>query len=206
MTARLLMMTVALVGCGRAQTDLDRWLQRMHDQPKAGAYGASAAFPDGKVMQAPPAGTIAREEVLESGAGAGRDSSGAYASRVPVPVTPGLLARGRERFRVLCGACHGAGGFGGSVVAANWAPPRPPSLRSGAAATLPPGRVYEVVRDGFGRMPSYSADLPASDRWAVVAYALTLRGRPPADSAEQDDADRAAALARRDSAGPDDEP
>jgi hypothetical protein len=66
--------------------------------------------------------------------------------------------------------------------------------------------VYEVVRDGFGRMPSYSADLPASDRWAVVAYALTLRGRPPADSAEQDDADRAAALARRDSAGPDDEP
>ena len=199
---RLAMVSLALAGCGRAQTDVDRWLQRMHDQPKAAAYGASAAFPDGKVMQPPPAGTIAREDVLEPSAGPGRDSSGAYAAHVPLPVTAELLARGRERFRVLCGACHGAGGFGGSVVAENWEPPRPPSLRAGPAAALPPGRVYEVVSDGFGRMPSYAGDLTASDRWAVVAYALSFRGRAPADSAERDDAQRAAALARRDSLGP----
>ncbi len=199
---RLVMMSLALAGCGRAQTDVDRWLQRMHDQPKAGAYGASAAFPDGKVMQSPPTGTIAREDVLEPSSGVGRDSSGGYAASVPLVVTADLLARGRERFRVLCAACHGAGGFGGSVVAENWEPPRPPSLRAGPAAALPPGRVYEAVRDGFGRMPSYAADLTASDRWAVVAYALSFRGRGPADSAERDDARRAAALARRDSLGP----
>jgi mono/diheme cytochrome c family protein len=196
------LVAILLVGCGQAQTDIDRWLQRMHDQPKAGAYGASPVFPDGKVMQSPPAGTVAREDVVEPGTGAGRNSSGGYLARVPFPLTPRMLATGRSRFRVLCGACHGTGGFGGSVVAANWDPPRPPSLRAGPAAVLPPGRIYEVVTNGFGRMPSYAADLPAADRWAVVAYVLGLRGRPPADPQERDDSARAAGLARRDSLGP----
>jgi mono/diheme cytochrome c family protein len=193
---------LALAACGRTQTDVDRWLQRMHDQPRADAYGASAAFRDGKVMQAPPAGTVSREQVLEPALATGRDSAGASLTRVPLPVTPALLGRGRSQFRVVCAACHGAGGFGGSVVAANWDPPRPPSLRAGPAAGLPPGMVYEVLRNGFGRMPAYSADLPVPDRWAIVAYALTLRGRPPADSAERDDSARATELHRLDSLGP----
>ena len=199
--ARAAVAAVLLTGCGQAQTDVDRWLQRMHDQPKAAAYGASAVFPDGKVMQSPPAGTVAREDVLEPGKGAGRDSSGAYLARVPLPLSATMLAKGRGRFRVLCAACHGAGGFGGSVVAANWDPPRPPSLHTGPVASLAPGQIYEVVTNGFGRMPSYAADLPAAERWAVVAYVLTLRGREPADSAERDDAARAARLVRRDSLG-----
>jgi mono/diheme cytochrome c family protein len=111
-----------------------------------------------------------------------------------------MLARGQSRFHIQCAACHGAGGFGGSVVAANWyPPPRPPSLRTGPAAMLPAGRVYQAVTSGFGRMPSYAPELPASDRWAVVAYALTLRGRPPSDSAERDDSVRAAGLRALDS-------
>ncbi|MGN6393815.1 MAG: c-type cytochrome [Gemmatimonadales bacterium] len=197
--AWLAVTAILLAACGQAQTDVDRWLQRMHDQPKAGAYGASPVFPDGKVMQAPPAGTVAREDVLEPGTSAGRDSSGGYLARVPLPMTPQMLAKGRTQFRVLCGACHGAGGFGGSVVAGNWDPPRPPSLRAGPAAVLPPGQNYEVGTNGFGRMPSYAADLPSADRWAVVAYVLAVRGREPADSAERDDAARAAGLVRRDS-------
>ena len=172
----------------------------MRSQPKAGAYGASAVFPDGKVMQAPPAGTIAREDGLDSAAAAGLDEQGAYLARVPLPQAPALLGRGQSRFLIQCAACHGAGGFGGSVVAENWyPPPRPPSLRTGPAAVLPPGRVYQAVTSGFGRMPSYAPELSAEDRWAVVAYALTLRGRPPGDSAERDDSVRAAGLRALDS-------
>jgi mono/diheme cytochrome c family protein len=194
---------LVLVACDGVQPAVDRALQRMRSQPKAAAYGASAVFPDGKVMQPPPAGTIAREDGLDSAATAGLDARGGYVARVPLPETSALLARGRSRFRIVCSACHGAGGFGGSVVAENWwPPPRPPSLRAGAAAALPPGQVYQVVTRGFGRMPPYAPDLRESDRWAVVAYALTLRGRPPADSAERDDSARAARLRLLDSLGP----
>jgi mono/diheme cytochrome c family protein len=153
-------------------------------------------------MQPPPAGTMAREDALESGAAGGLDAHGTYVTRVPLAATPALLARGRSRFRIICAACHGAGGFGGSIVAENWwPPPRPPSLRSGPAAAVPAGMIYQVVTSGFGRMPAYAPDLPASDRWAVVAYVLALRSRPPADSAERDDSAHAAALRVLDSLG-----
>jgi len=190
-----------LVACDGVQPVVDRALQRMRSQPKAGAYGASPVFPDGKVMQPPPAGTIAREDEPDSAAGL--DARGAYLARVPLSETPALLARGRARFRVVCAACHGAGGFGGSVVAENWwPPPRPPSLRAGRVAELPAGQLFQVVTRGFGRMPPYAPELSVSDRWAVIAYALTLRGRSPSDSAEREDSARAAGLAALDTLGP----
>jgi mono/diheme cytochrome c family protein len=191
-----------LVACDGIQPVVDRALQRMRAQPKADAYEASSVFPDGKVMQLPPAGTVAREDDLDSVGSDGLDPRGAYVARVPLAETPALLARGRSRFRIECAACHGAGGFGGSVVAQNWwPPPRPPSLRSGPAAGLAAGQLYQVVTRGFGRMPPYAPDLATTDRWAVVAYALTLRGRPAADSAERDDSVRAAGLRMLDSLG-----
>jgi mono/diheme cytochrome c family protein len=216
--ARVAMRVVAPIGplllvlaCGGMQPTVDRALQRMRAQPRADAYGASAVFPDGKVMQPAPPGTVAREEGLDSAVGGGLDSAAggglaapeAPLAHVPLAGTPELLARGRSRFEIFCAACHGAGGFGGSVVAENWwPPPRPPSLRAGRAAALPSGRLYQVVTGGFGRMPPYAPVLPASDRWAVVAYALTLRDRPPADSAERDDSARAARMHMLDSLGP----
>jgi mono/diheme cytochrome c family protein len=171
----------------------------MRDQPRAGAYGASPVFPDGMLMRAPPAGTVSMEQVTDVATATGRDASGRYLDHVAPPVTAELLARGRSRFRIYCGACHGAGGFGGSVVAENLVARRPPSLRTGFAAALPPGLVYEVIRAGFGRMPSYTGQLPVADRWAIVAYVLSLRDKSPADSAERDDSVRAAALRLADS-------
>jgi mono/diheme cytochrome c family protein len=194
---------LVLAACDGIQPVVDRALQRMHSQPKAEAYEASPVFPDGKVMQPPPAGTIAREDGLDSAGSPGLDAEGAYLAHVPLPETPKLLARGRSRFRIVCAACHGAGGFGGSVVVENWfPPPRPPSLRTGAAAVLPAGQLYQIVTTGFGRMPPYAPELTSNDRWAVAAYVLALRGRPPADSAERDDSVRAAGLRALDSLGP----
>lgn len=183
-----------VAACGGAQADVDRALQRMYDQPRAHAYGPSGAFATGAVMRPPPAGTVAREDVLDSALGLGLGSGGTPLDRIPVPVTPALLARGRDRFAIVCAACHGVGGFGGSVVAANWMPRRPPSLRGGAAVLLPPGAIYRIVTGGIGRMPSYAAELPVTDRWAIVAFVETLRHRPPADSLERDDSSRAERL------------
>jgi mono/diheme cytochrome c family protein len=193
---------VFLLACGGAQDGIDHALQRMRKQPRADAYGASGVFGDGKVLQVPPAGTIPRERSLDPTLVTGLGSAAGHGLRVPLPVTPELLARGRSRFGIWCAACHGAGGFGGSVVAQNFVPPRPPPLRGGVAASLPPGQVYEVIRGGFGLMPSYAAELSVVDRWAVVAYVSSIRGRPPADREERDDSSRAAELQARDSATP----
>ena len=193
--------TLLAAGCGGVQADIDRALQRMRDQPRADAYEASGAFPDGKVLQTPPAGTISRDRILDPALVTGRDSAGTYLQRNPLPATPALLERGRSRFGIYCAACHGAGGFGGSVVAANFTERRPPPLRCGPAAALPPGRVYEIVRGGLGRMPSYAGDLSVADRWAVVAYVRSLCGRSVAGPDERDDSVRAARLRRIDSLG-----
>ena len=50
-----------------------------------------------------------------------------------------------------------------------------PSLVAGAIRDYPAGRVYAVVTQGYGLMPSYAAELPLADRWAVVAYVQALQ-------------------------------
>lgn len=202
MSGRLLVVLAGLMlaACGDPAA-VDRALERMRQQPRYQAYGASRFFADGKAMQSPPAGTVSREQVLEPPLATGRDAAGRYLADLPIAVTARLLDRGRSRFRIFCAACHGAGGWGGSIVAENLTERRPPSLHEPRIAGLPPGRLYQIVREGFGRMPPYGGELPVADRWAVVAYTRALGGRPPADAAERDDSLRGAELRRRDSLG-----
>lgn len=182
---RPLLWCVLLVGCGSAEPGWSAALQRMKRQPRYDAYEGSTFFRDGKVMQAPPAGTVSRERVLEPATPA---------------ETPELLALGRSRFRIFCGACHGVGGYGGSVVAENMTERRPPSLRSPAMAALPDALIYTVIRDGFGRMPPYAAQLTERERRAVIAWLRRLQRTPAAAPDERADSMRGARLAALDSA------
>jgi mono/diheme cytochrome c family protein len=187
-----------LAGCLNKSTT-DRALQRMSEQPRYDVYEASRFFRNGMTMQVPPAGTVARDAVLDRALTTGRSSSGAYLTTVPLAVTPELLALGRSRFRIFCGACHGVGGYGGSVVAANLSESRPPSLRAPAVRSLPAGFFYEVIARGLGRMPSYAAQLPVDQRWAVIAYLKQLQRSPNAGAGEREDSIRGAELRFQDS-------
>jgi mono/diheme cytochrome c family protein len=158
-------------------------LERMRRQPRADAYEATGAFADGKVLQAPPSGTVPRT-VLDT---------------APPELTPALLAEGGERFALYCAACHGDAGFGGSIVASNMAAPRPPSLRSPRVRALPPQQLYAVVTHGFGRMPPYAAELSPRQRWGVVAYVGQLQRASPTGEAAMEDSLRAVEIVRSDS-------
>jgi mono/diheme cytochrome c family protein len=175
---------LVLAGCGQ-QAAVDRALERMREQPRYEAY------------KAPPEGTVPRERVLDGILATGRDRAGGYVAELPAAFTDGLLDRGRTRFGIFCAACHGAGGWGGSIVAGNMVERRPPSLHDAKVLALPPGRIYEIVRAGSGRMPGYAGELSVEDRWAVVAYLLALAGRPVADAAEREDSIRGAELRAR---------
>ena len=92
------------------------------------------------------------------------------------------LARGASRFRIYCAVCHGTRGDGISIVGSNMDDPKPPSLLEGAPRELSPERLFDVITNGFGTMPSYAAELSERDRWQVVSYVGALQHRAAADS------------------------
>lgn len=168
-----------LAGCSAG----DRWdqaLARMKRQPRYDAYASSGFFRDGKAMQAPVEGTVPRER--EAG------------SERAVPAGPELLALGRGRFRIFCAACHGAGGYGGSIVAENLPDRPPPSLRRAELRRVPDQYFYQVITIGIGRMPSYAVELTPRERWAVVAYLRWLQARDHAAPDEREDSLRGARI------------
>lgn len=88
----------------------------------------------------------------------------------PIPTVDaarGTLARGRQVYAANCLACHGAGGQGANVGAANLAPPLAPATST---------QVAEAVRIGPGVMPPFGEEvLGQEDLDSLVRYVLFLR-------------------------------
>ena len=40
---------------------------------------------------------------------------------------------------------------------------------------MPVGYFFDVMTNGFGAMPDYRAQIPADDRWRIVAYIRALQ-------------------------------
>ncbi len=178
----------------------DAWdLQRMIHQPRATTYRSARAFGNGQVLQSPPDGAIAipadsTGELLARSVAMGRHVGDSAADRV--------VAEGRAQFMIFCAVCHGAGGYGGGLVAANMHGLRPASLRSRMSAAASPEAIYAKITMGGARMPVLAEALTPEQRWSVAAYIQRLRTTPAAaDSAARNDSLRAAALAHRDSVG-----
>jgi mono/diheme cytochrome c family protein len=133
-------------------------------QERYDAYGDGKLFADGKAMQAPPDGTVARDAPIEI-AGAQRP-----------PMTPSLIQRGRERYAIFCTMCHGADGSGDGTVTARGFP-RPADFRAAAQRALTADQIYAAISNGAGVMYGFADRVPAPDRWAIAAYVEALRRR-----------------------------
>ena len=148
--------------------------QDMHDQPKYKPYRASDFFGDGRSARPLPEGTVARGHLREDAHLYTGRVNGALADSFPFPVTERVLARGRERYGIYCTPCHGLAGYGdGMVVARGYK--KASSLHEPRVRSEPPGYFYDVIANGFGAMPSYAAQIPVEDRWAIVAYVRALQ-------------------------------
>ena len=114
-------------------------------------------------------------------AGATTNAANTYPDDIeefPLPVTKELIDRGEERYRVFCIVCHGPNGEGdGMVVRRGFSPP--PSYNTEALRGAPVGHFYDVITNGWGRMSGYSAQIPVTDRWAIVAYIRALQASNP---------------------------
>ena len=188
----------ALLGCD-AEENLHRpeWtLSRMLEQPRYEAYGQSTFFDDGRAMRKPADFTVSREAVLGTALFLDGIENGQYARQFPLPVSMGLLEKGRAQFGIVCATCHGVLGDGDSPVAAKMQLRKPPSLLTQDIAAFPPGRLYRIVTVGYGLMPANDYQLDVEQRWAVVAYLKALERSQTARLTELP-ADRRAELERQ---------
>jgi mono/diheme cytochrome c family protein len=171
--AAILGLAACLAGCEGVLPAPD-W-EQMIDQHKLRPFEASSLFADGRAMRPPPDGTVSRSRIIgPPELTGGRDAAGVYVGRIPLPLSQADLQAGRDSFETWCATCHGMTGDGQSVVARHMELRKPPSLVADPVQKFPVGRIYEVIAEGYGLMPSYRHQLAVGERWAVVGYVRAL--------------------------------
>jgi hypothetical protein len=159
-----LLAVLALAGCR----------QDMHDQPRFKPLAQSDFYADLRSARSPVEGTVARGQLHEDSyfyTGKFGNNPGDY---MPFPVTDEVLARGRERFNIYCAPCHSRLGDGnGMIVQRGFR--APPSYHTERLRKAPLGYFFDVTTNGFGAMPEYASQIPARDRWCIVAYIRALQ-------------------------------
>jgi mono/diheme cytochrome c family protein len=182
---------VVLIACSAlALSGCERGLHEMYEQPKYKPLTPTTLFADGNSSRPQVPGTVPYSSGALAGASSGReDPAGRVALSEPVtsgysnplPITPALLARGRERFNIYCAPCHSVVGDGDGMIARRGFP-APPSYHSDRLRLAPDSHFYEVITHGYGVMYPYADRIIPADRWAIIAYirALQLSQHAPA--------------------------
>jgi hypothetical protein len=149
--------------------------QDMQDQPKYIPLRPSDFFADGRSERPLVEGTVARGHLDDDTAYyTGKGPDGKPVDTFPFAVTKEVVVRGQSRFNIYCAPCHDRLGTGdGMVVRRGYR--KPPSYHIDRLRQVPNGYIYDVITNGFGAMPDYSAQIPPDDRWAIVAYVRALQ-------------------------------
>ncbi len=162
--------------------------QDMYNQPKAKTYSASDFFADGTSARPIPPHTVEYHGAQQNEAFYTGLTNDVLLAQLPMPVTPQLLQRGRERYDIYCAVCHGATGEGnGEVVQRGF--PAPPTFHSERLRNAPIGHFFDVMTNGYGVMYPYASRVEPNDRWAIAGYIRALqlsRNAPLNDLPPQD--------------------
>jgi len=147
----------------------------MHVQPRQNPLSASDFYADHRSARPPVEGTVARGQLHEDTyfyTGKIGDNPG---NQMPFPVSMEVLERGRERYNIFCAPCHSRVGDGNGFVPSRGFARRPPSFHIVRLQKAPAGYFFDVMTNGFGIMPDYASQIPAQDRWDIVAYIRALQ-------------------------------
>jgi mono/diheme cytochrome c family protein len=177
LTALAALCLAALLGC-RGQTSEKGPLYIKHGmefQPKFSAYGKTDFYPDHRTMRHPPEGTVALGLLKEDkDYWQGGADTAHYVAANPLKITAGLMERGQERYEIYCAPCHDRTGSGKGIVVQRGLLP-PPSFHEDRVVAMPDGQLFHTITYGVRNMPSYGKQIPAEDRWAIVAYLRALQ-------------------------------
>lgn len=176
----------------------------MDVQPMHAKQGESELFRDKRQMRPPVPGTVARgEDFLDTHfwqgrvLGAGDAMTWATSFPAQVKLDMELLRRGQNRYEIYCSMCHGYAGQGDGMVHqrvtqrklanaegfSDWAAPA--SYHTDLLKAQSVGELFNTVSNGKNNMAGYRAQIPAADRWAIVAYVRALQDASPKDADAQ---------------------
>jgi hypothetical protein len=146
----------------------------MHDQPKFLPQRGTSFYADGRSVRPQVENTVARNQLREDSYFYTGFSGGKEGDGMPFPVTMDVLARGQERYNVYCTPCHSRVGNGaGMIVQRGYA--KAGNFHVERLQKAPLGHFFNVITNGYGAMPDYSAQVAPVDRWAIVAYIRALQ-------------------------------
>ena len=144
-------------------------------------------FENGVSSQLAPAGTVPRSKTIMVGDQAVypyEDSpvftgfvSGTtnYVETNPYPITPQLLKRGQDRFNIYCSPCHGREADGNGITKKLGVIPTVANLQDPRIVKFADGEIFYVITHGRNTMGAYGPNVPAEDRWAIIAYLRALQ-------------------------------
>lgn len=148
--------------------------QDMHDEPKFFPQRGTSFYADGRSVRPQVENTVARNQLREDSYFHTGFSGGKEGDGMPFPVTMDVLARGQERYNVYCTPCHSRVGNGaGMIVQRGYA--QAGNFHTARLQAAPLGHFFNVISNGYGAMPDYSAQVTPADRWAIVAYIKALQ-------------------------------
>jgi hypothetical protein len=143
--------------------------QDMADQPYNRPLSPSPFFDDGRSERPLIENTVPRGSIADDDLFVPKESNA-----FPLPLTPELLKHGQERYKIYCAPCHGIQGDGNGMVSMRGMK-HPPSFHDPRLRQVPNGYIYDVITNGFGAMLGYASQVPAADRWAIIAYVRALQ-------------------------------
>jgi mono/diheme cytochrome c family protein len=97
-----------------------------------------------------------------------------WGTGIPVPVTPELLERGRQRFNITCVMCHGATAAGNGITK-QYGLATVVTLQDDRIRKMADGEIFNTITNGKNTMMAYGPTLMVSDRWAIIAYLRALQ-------------------------------
>lgn len=137
------------------------------------AFSPNPNFPDGKTLQEPVKGTIARGFFPEYSEGPLTEETAGKILENPLVSGKSELTRGEAIYRNFCMVCHGETGMGDGSVIKKGVPP-PPSLKTEKVRQMPDGRIYFIITNGRGNMASYRSQISRVDIWRSILFIRTL--------------------------------
>jgi hypothetical protein len=148
--------------------------QDMHNQPKFVPQRGTDFYADGRSVRPQVENTVARGQLHEDAYFYTGMQGGKEGDAMPFPVTMQVLERGQERYNIYCTPCHSRVGNGvGMIVQRGYS--KAGNFHTLRLQAAPLGHFFNVMTNGYGSMPDYSAQLTPADRWAVVAYIRALQ-------------------------------
>ena len=143
----------------------------MMEQEKVVPQESYSIFKNGRGMQQPVQGTVARG-LIPYAFKDQPEEAGKFLVNPLVPTEENLVL-GKKKFEIYCSPCHGNLGAGDSRLRGHF--PNPPSLHSEKSRNWTDGRLYHVISEGQNVMPGYSAQMSREERWATVLYIRALQ-------------------------------